>query len=377
VVFDIVPNLKKERLSSRLPMNNNTTAHIVAAASVFPNYYYRQEEITAAMQKLWMDRPSSLERLAALHQNMQIRGRYLALPLEEYLRPSGFRERNDTWIRIALELGEKAICQLLDQSNMAAEEINQIAFTTITGIAAPSIDARLMNCIPFSPNLKRMPLFGLGCMGGASGIARLADYLVGHPSESALLLSVELCSLTIQHDDLSAENMVSTGLFGDGAAALLMVGAQHPLAKQDRPRVLATRSVFFPDTEYIMGWEMRETGFKVVLSSDVIDIVKTSLGPSLDEFLSQHGLDTSQIDTWLVHPGGSKIIQAMESGLALNKGALDRSRENLASVGNLSSAAVLVMLEKVLEENTPPHGTHGLLMAMGPAFNAELVLLEW
>lgn len=358
-------------------MNNKATAHIVAAASAFPSYYYSQEEIAAAMQKLWMDRPSSLERLASFHQNMQIRGRYLALPLEEYVQPTGFKERNDTWIRIALELGEKAICHLLDESNVPAEEINQIAFTTITGIAAPSIDARLMNCIPFSPNLKRMPLFGLGCMGGASGIARLADYLVGHPSEAALLLSVELCSLTIQHNDLSAENMVSTGLFGDGSAAVLMVGPQHPLAEHSQPRVVATRSVFFPNTEYIMGWEMRETGFKVVLDSDVVEIVKTRLGSSIDDFLNQHGLDTSQIDIWLVHPGGARIIQAMESALSLQNGTLDRSRENLASVGNLSSAAVLVMLEKLLQEDSPPRGTYGLLMAMGPAFNAELVLLEW
>jgi alkylresorcinol/alkylpyrone synthase len=358
-------------------MNNTKTAHIIAAASAFPNYYYRQEEITAAMQKLWGDRPSSVERLASFHQNMQIHGRYLALPLVEYLQPSGFRERNDAWIRIALELGEKAICHLLDRLNMAAEEINQIAFTTITGIAAPSIDARLMNCIPFSPNLKRMPLFGLGCMGGAGGLARLADYLVGHPNEAALLLSVELCSLTIQHNDLSAENMVSTGLFGDGSAAVLMVGSEHPLAEKSQPRVVGTRSVFFPDTEYIMGWEMRETGFKVVLDSDVVEIVRTSLGSSVDDFLVQYGLDSSQIDIWLVHPGGAKIIEAIETALDLKKGMLNRSRENLASVGNLSSAAVLVMLEKLFEENPPPHGTYGLLMAMGPAFNAELVLLEW
>ncbi len=358
-------------------MGINQTAHIVAAASAFPDYYYRQEEITAAIQKLWAGRPSSLERLESFHKNMQIDGRYLALPLEEYLRPSGFRERNQVWIQIALELGEKVVCHLLDQANINAEQIDQIAFTTITGIAAPSIDARLMNRIPFSPYMKRMPLFGLGCMGGASGIARLADYLAGHPKEAALLLSVELCSLTIQHNDLSAENMVSTGLFGDGAAAVLMVGTQHLLAKKVQPRVIANRSVFFPQTEYIMGWEMCDTGFKVVLSSDVVELVKTGLRPAIDTFLSQHQLSSAQIDHWLVHPGGSKIIQAIETGLGLKAGMLDMSRESLASVGNLSSAAVLVMLEKAMKENPPAPGTHSLLMAMGPAFNVELILLEW
>jgi alkylresorcinol/alkylpyrone synthase len=352
-------------------------AHIVSAASAFPAHYYRQEEITAAMQKLWATRPSSVERLKSFHQNMQINGRYLALPLEEYLSPSGFRERNQAWIQTALELGEQAICDLLEQANIKAGEINQIAFTTITGIAAPSIDARLMNRIPFSPHLKRMPLFGLGCMGGAGGLARLADYLVGHPDEAALLLSVELCSLTIQHNDLSAENMVSTGLFGDGAAAVLMVGTQHPLAKEDQPRVIASRSVFFPETEYIMGWEMCDTGFKVVLSSDVVAIVEAGLRPAIDTFLSEHGLNSALIDLWLVHPGGPKIIQTIETGLGLKVGMLDISRENLASVGNLSSAAVLVMLEKVMKQNPPAPGTHSLLMSMGPAFNAELILLEW
>ena len=358
-------------------MKINQMAHIVTAASAFPEHYYRQEEITAAMQKLWAGRPSSLERLASFHRNMEIKGRYLALPLEEYLRPSGFRERNQAWIHTALELGERAICQVLDQAELEPGEIDQIAFTTITGIAAPSIDARLMNRIPFSRNLKRMPLFGLGCMGGASGLARLTDYLVGHPNEAALLLSVELCSLTIQQNDLSPENMVSTGLFGDGAAAVLMVGTEHPLAKQGQPRVIASRSVLFPETEYIMGWDMTDTGFKVLLSSDVAEIVRTGLSPALDAFLRQHGLCSAQIDRWLVHPGGPKIIQAIETALGLSLGMLDRSREQLSSVGNLSSAAVLVMLEKVLQEQPPLPGMHGLLMAMGPGFSAELILLEW
>ena len=352
-------------------------AHIVTAASAFPEHYYGQDEITAAMQQLWASRPSSMERLASFHRNMQINGRYLALPLQDYLRPSGFGERNQAWIDTALELGEQAICRVLDQANMAASEIDQIAFTTITGIAAPSIDARLMNRIPFSRYLKRMPLFGLGCMGGASGVARLADYLVGHPKEAALLLSVELCSLTIQQNDLSPENMVSTGLFGDGAAAVLMVGLEHPLAQESHPRVVATRSVFFPETEYIMGWEMRDTGFKVVLSSDVAEKVKTDLSPALDDFLRQHGLCSEQIDHWLVHPGGPKVIQSIERALGLKVGALDRSREQLACFGNLSSAAVLVMLEKALQEERPRPGMHGVMLAMGPGFNAQLILLEW
>lgn len=358
-------------------MTLDKMAYIVSAAASFPTYYYRQEEITAALQKVWAGRSSNQERLQAFHQNMRVNGRYLALPLETYIQPSKFSERNQVWTRVALELGEKVICHALDQVNIEATEINQIAFTTITGIAVPSIDARLMNRIAFSPQLKRMPLFGLGCMGGAAGIARLADYLVGHPTEAALLLSVELCSLTLQHNDLSAENMVSTGLFGDGAAALLMVGAQHSLAQAGGPRVIANRSVFFPETEYIMGWDMRDTGFKVVLDSNVADIVELDLRPALEAFLHEHQLTSSQIDHWLVHPGGPKIIKAIQTGLGLKEEALNSSWDNLASFGNLSSAAVLVMLEKTLQGNPPAPGMYGLLMAMGPGFSAELILLEW
>lgn len=350
---------------------------ISSAAVAFPDHYYRQEEIAEALQKLWDGQPYNQERMRAFHRNMKIRGRHLALPLESYLEPSRFSDRNQAWMQLAVDLGEKVISDLLTQIQLEAGKVHQIAFTTVTGIAVPSIDARLMNRIPFSPHLKRMPLFGLGCMGGAAGIARMADYLVGHPTESALLLSIELCSLTIQQDDLSPENMVSTGLFGDGAAALLMVGAEHPLARTGMPRVVANRSVFFHATEHIMGWDMRDTGFKIVLDSDVAQAVDTVLRPALDTFLEEHHLTSGQIERWLVHPGGPKIIRTLETGLGLMEGALHLSWENLASVGNLSSAAVLAMLERTFRDDPPPAGSYGLLMAMGPGFSAELVLLRW
>jgi alkylresorcinol/alkylpyrone synthase len=274
-------------------------------------------------------------------------------------------------------LGEQVVCALLDQVNLDPEEIDLIAFTSITGIAVPSIDARLMNLIAFSPYLKRMPLFGLGCMGGAAGIARLADYLVGHPDEAAILLSIELCSLTIQRQDLSVENMISSGLFGDGAAAVLMTGSQHPLAQPGYPRVVDTRSVFFPKTEHIMGWDIQDSGFKVLLSSDVSSVVESNLKPALTGFLASQGLSIGDITHWLVHPGGPKVIQAVETGLGLTGNDLELSREVLAFAGNISSASVLMVLEKLISQHRTVEGDYGLLMAMGPAFNAELVLLQW
>jgi alkylresorcinol/alkylpyrone synthase len=289
----------------------------------------------------------------------------------------GFKAKNSAWISCALDLGETVLCDLLDKADMKPEEISQILFTTVTGISVPSIDARLMNRIPFSPHLKRVPLFGLGCVAGAAGTARLADYLQGHPGEAAILLSIELCSLTIQPEDFSIANIISSGLFGDGGAAVLMVGDEHPKAVGPLPRVVDSRSILFPDTEAVMGWDVGDAGLKIVLSAEVASIAESQLRPGVEAFLGEHGLSIEDIQHWIAHPGGPKVIQAIEAGLGLSPHALDLSRESLAAVGNISSTSVLLILEETLSRYQPKPGTHGLLMAMGPAFCAELVLLQW
>lgn len=350
---------------------------IAAAASGFPPYYYPQEEITATLSKVWSAHRSRVKRLEEFHRNLMIRGRHLAQPLEFFTNPTGFGERNDRFIEVALKLGEQVVCDLLDKAGIDPAAIGMMLYTSISGIAVPSLEARLMNRIPFSRRMKRLPLFGLGCMGGAAGLARAADYLLGHPQEAALVLSVELCSLTVQHQDVSVENVVASGLFADGAAAALLVGDEHPLARPAMPRVIDTRSVLFPDTEHIMGWRVQDTGFKVVLSSDVAEVAEASLPPQVRSFLGDNGLQVSDIGCWLVHPGGPKVMDAMQRGLGLPHAALGLSRENLAAYGNLSSAAVLTMLEAVLDRSRPAPGSYGLLMAMGPGFSAEMVLIRW
>src|SRR5689334_9140723 len=234
-----------------------------------------------------------------------------------------------------------------------------------------------MNRIPFSRGMKRLPLFGLGCMGGAAGIARMADYLQGHPDEAVILLAIELCSLTIQRDDLSLANLVASGLFGDGAAAVLMVGDEHPLARPGLPRVINSQSHFFPQTEHIMGWDVTNSGFKVLLSADIAELAQSEVRPIMEAFLSEHELTIADIDYWLVHPGGPKVIQALEDGLGLPDEALALSWECLTEAGNISSASVLLILDKTLKGSRPKPGEFGMLMAMGPAFSAELVLLQW
>jgi alkylresorcinol/alkylpyrone synthase len=350
---------------------------VAATATAFPPHYYAQETLTAALCQFWATRHSNLKRLEGIHRNMAIQGRYLAWPIEKYLEQPGFGVRNNAWTETAVSLGERAICDLLEETGLPAERIGLLTVTSTTGLASPSIDARLMNRIPFSPGLKRVPLFGLGCVGGAAGLARVADYLQGHPREAAVLLAVEFCSLTLQYDDLSVANVIASGLFGDGAAAVLLLGDAHPEVKPGQPRVVASQSCFFPDTEEVMGWEVNEGGFKVVLSADVPQIAGAQVRPLLASFLSQHNLTLGDVGYWITHPGGPKVIDALQQNLELPDEALRLSRESLTQIGNVSSASVLCVLHETLAQRQPEPGDYGILLALGPAFCAEVVLLQW
>lgn len=350
-------------------------AFITGVSSAFPPHYYSQQEILAWLQREWGACVDS-NLLQRLHRSAQVQGRYLSLPIEAYAGLSGFGAHNAAWIEAAVALGEEAVRKLLAGAGLDPAEISMLVFTTVTGIAVPSIDARLMNRIEFPAHLKRVPLFGLGCLAGVAGVARVADYLKGHPDEAAILLSVELCSLTFQLDDSSGANVVSTALFGDGAAAVLMVGPNHRLAASGKPRVLDSRSLFFHGTERVMGWDVVDSGFKIVLGIGVSDVARTRLRHCADAFLAGHGLTLDDIAFWVTHPGGPKVIQGVEEGLGLTNGALQLSRESLSRVGNLSSASVLCVLEDTLRDRPPAPGSFGLMLALGPGFCAELVLLR-
>jgi alkylresorcinol/alkylpyrone synthase len=347
---------------------------ILAAETALPPHYYSQRELLAAFRKHWGPRLDRFDVLEKLHAAAQVDGRYLALPIDSYPL-SGWGEANDRWIEAALQLGENAICRALSSAGIAPEQIGAFLFVSITGIASPSIEARLINRMHLSTRMKRMPIFGLGCVAGAAGIARAADYVRAFPNEACLLLSVELCSLTVQPDDFSPANLVSTGLFGDGAAAVVVAGSE--LAPASAPAIVATRSNFYPDTERVMGWDISEKGFKIVLSRDVPDVVRARLGHDVDEFLEDEGLQRDDIRSWVIHTGGPKVLEATADALALKNGALDASWECLRRTGNLSSASVLFVLEEVMKKRRPAEETWGILAAMGPGFCSELVLLRW
>lgn len=346
---------------------------IAAVGSALPEHFYDQETLLGAFREQWAERYYNLDRLEKLHRNVLVGGRHLALPLEEYPKIETWGEANDHWIRVAEELGGKAVLTALDRAGLGVDEIDAFYFTTVTGIATPSIDARLMNRLSLPPRVKRVPIFGLGCLAGAAGVARAADYLLGHPSEVAVLLSVELCSLTLQRDDLSVENLIGSGLFGDGAAAAILVGKKR---LSQGPRVVASRSSFYPDTERVMGWDVSERGFKIVLSAEVPEMVRRYLRRDVDAFLSEHGLARDDIAAWISHPGGPKVLEAMQEALELPDEALEGAWRTLREVGNLSSTSVLLVLEGALG-SPPPSGSWGLMSAMGPGFCSELVLLRW
>ena len=346
---------------------------IAAVASALPPHAYDQETLLAAFRERWAERYFNLERLEQLHRNVLVGGRRLALPMEEYPRIESWGQANDHWIRVAQELGGEAVLAALAAAGLGTGDVDALFFVTVTGVAVPSIDARLMNRLRLPPTVKRVPIFGLGCLAGAAGVARCADYLEGHPDDVAVLLSVELCSLTLQREDLSIENLIASGLFGDGAAAAVLVGSSRAAAG---PTVVDSRSSFYPDTERVMGWDVSERGFKVVLSAEVPEMVRRHLGRDVDGFLAGHGLTRADIAVWISHPGGPKVLEAMQETLELPEGALESAWRSLREVGNLSSTSVLLVLQEALEQPPPP-GSWGLMSAMGPGFCSELVLLRW
>ena len=205
---------------------------IISTATAFPVHYHSQDEMSSALRAAWIKKGLDVAVFDRLQKAVTVEGRYLALPMSEYYKLDGFTDCNRAWLKVALELGESVILDLLEKTSLPAEEIKLLMSTAVTGVAVPSLEARLMNRIDFASDLKRIPLFGLGCLAGTAGIARVADYLKGYPDEAAILLSVELCSLTLQAEDLSVANIISSGLFGDGAAAVLLVGDKHALANE-------------------------------------------------------------------------------------------------------------------------------------------------
>ncbi|WP_441247991.1 type III polyketide synthase [Kitasatospora sp. McL0602] len=358
---------------------------IAAVHGVLPPHRYQQYEITEALAALCLPdgsgpgpdsdpAPGDRALLERLHAAAGVSTRHLVLPLDAYPKVRGFGQANDLFLEHGLLLAEQALTGALDAAGIAPHEVDLIITTSVTGIAAPSLEARLAARVGLRPDVKRLPLFGLGCAAGAAGLARLHDHLAGHPDDTAVLLSVELCSLTLQRADRTTQGLIASALFGDGAAVLVAVGAGRP---QPGPEVVAARSRLYPGTEDALGWRIGDTGFRIVLGAELPELVSLHVGEETRSFLAEHDLKPPDVAAWICHPGGPKVLDALQQSLGLTADDLAPSRSSLAQVGNLSSSSVLHILRDTLALRPPPPGAPGLMIALGPGFCSELVLLRW
>ena len=349
------------------------SAVIIQVKTSLPEHVHSQSEVTAALAPRLAPTDGTRAVLERLHSNSKIEQRHFILPISEYTDIDSFTRANTLFAQHALSLVEDCTRRALEETGLNADEVDHLFFTTVTGVGAPALDVLLAARMGFRSDLKRIPSFGLGCAGGAAGIARVADYLIGDPKAVALVVSVELCSLTIQWEDRSMANYVGTGIFGDGAAAVVMVGRQHPKALNGI-NVKATRSTLYSDTESLIGWKVGGSGLSLMLEAGVPEMIIENFAAEVDVLLSQQGLSREDIDVWIAHPGGPKILEAFASSLDLTDSDLSASWDVMSRAGNMSSAAVLHVLNDLSEQ---PSATIGVLFAVGPGVSLELVLLEW
>jgi alkylresorcinol/alkylpyrone synthase len=346
---------------------------IAAIATALPDHAYPQRTITELLAPMVTSDPVKQAVMRRVHSSTRVDTRHLVLPLEQYRDALTFGQTNDRFVGEATRLAAACMSEALARAGVAPDEVDFVLFTSVTGISAPSVDALVVPLLGMREDVKRMPLFGLGCVAGAAGIARLHDYLVGHPDDTAVLVAVELCSLTVQRDDVSVPNLVASGLFGDGAAAVVARGGT---GRGGPAEVLASRSRLYPDSERTMGFDVTGGGLRIVLDAEVPAIVGRYIRGDVDGFLADHGLTRADIGWWVCHPGGPKVIEALQEALEVPRDAVQLTWDSLARIGNLSSASVLHVLEDTLRERPPVPGSYGMVLAMGPGFCSELVLVR-
>jgi len=351
-------------------------SRIMAVRSALPAHRYPQAELTSKVAELSGFGPVQRAQLERLHGNAGVDYRHIVLPLPEYDGLRRIGQANDRYIGEAADLGERALRGALEAAGLAGRDLDLLIVTSVTGVAVPSLDARLIPRLGLRPDVKRLPIFGLGCVAGAAALGRLHDYLLAWPHHHAALLAVELCSLNWPITEVTTADLVVSGLFGDGAAALVAAGGQAAEGAKGL-EVIASRSEVYPDSGDTLGWRLGVDGFRIVLTAELADVIERRLSASVSSFLAGHGLTVEEITAWVCHPGGPKVIDAIQNSLKLPDSAVELSRRSLAEVGNLSSASVLHVLEKTIDADPPPPGSAGLMIGLGPGVSAELVLLRW
>ncbi len=338
-------------------------------ASALPPHRVGQEDAKEFARRLFAGAHRDIGRLLPIFDNARIENRYFCVPQEWFEEDHTFPEKNALYVEHALNLSEKAARRALDRATVSLEEVGAVFFVSTTGLATPSLDSKLIFRLGLSEHTRRVPIWGLGCVGGAAGLARAADYARAYPGQSVLLVGVELCGLTFQRGDLSKSNLVATSLFADGAAAVL-------LGAGDGPGLLGGHSTTWPGTEDIMGWELVEAGLQVRFARSVPDVVEGRLRENMEAACASLGIEFSDLKHFVLHPGGAKVLVAYERVLGLEPGALDLSREVLRECGNMSSVSVLFVLERFLEKHRTASGEYGSISALGPGFSAEHVFFR-
>jgi alkylresorcinol/alkylpyrone synthase len=345
---------------------------LAAIATAVPPHRLDQDNVVARVEQLF-GRAPDFERLIPVYANSGIDSRYSAVPFEWFDEPHGWADRNRAYIAGALNLIEAAAGRAIDKAGIAIEEVGAVIAVSTTGVATPSLDALLLDRLRLARTVTRLPIFGLGCAGGAIGLARAASLAATMPRKAVLFVVVELCTLQFRRDDLARSNIVATALFGDGAAAAVLRCGPAEIG----PAIVASGEHTWPGSLDIMGWNVAEDGLKAIFSRDIPRLVTAELGPVLNDFLTRQGLSLGDIDRFVCHPGGPKVIDAYETVFGAGFPGAAEARRSLTEFGNMSAVSVLFVLDAMLDSARAAGENWGraLLTALGPGFSAGFVVL--
>lgn len=349
-----------------------SAAAIAATATAVPPHILTREEVKTYIRRVFRVEERRLDAMMSVVDNAQVRTRHAIFPVDYIVEPRSLTTRACEYQTHAVELGRAAAQQCLRRAGMSPADVDLIITVSCTGFMIPSLDAYLINLMGFRPDVKRLPLTELGCAAGAMALSRAWEFTRAFPGATVLILSVELPTLTFQREDVSQANLISAVLFGDGAAAALITGRQTA-----GPRIVDAHTYTFPDSLSAMGFDLRDSGFHIVLSKDVPQMIRDGIRPVVDEFLARRGLTVRDVSAFVLHPGGQKLLTYLEEQLELCRCQTQRSWDVLAEYGNLSSATVLFILDAWLGNATAAPGDYALAAAFGPGFSAELLLLQW
>ena len=349
---------------------------ILTVERYVPPFQYSQDEITRHVAA-WLEGDAAGKRLLSVYAAAGVKRRGSVVPIEEVFHPRDFEAQNDRYREIACRAATDLARRALERADIAPSEVGLTVSASCTGFMIPAVDAYVADALRMGPRLVRLPITESGCAGGVVSLARAHDYLRSHPQKAALVIAVELASLTFQRWDRSATNVVSTAIFGDGAAAVVLVGEDHPRARAGVARIVDSESLFFRGTTHLMGFRLRNQGLQIVLDRELAPFVRREVGRAVGCFLGTRRLRREDVTRWILHPGGRRIVEAMSECLGLQAGDLAPTEKVLAEHGNMSSVTVLFVLDEILRGAGVRCGEKGVLGAFGPGFGAEFALLEF